>query len=89
MGATWRYIDDRVSGYARNPYPQFDLGSYDTFDIRGYMDFGSTSVQVYMKNAFDERGYLSASTALTAAGGPANVSIQQPRTYGVAVNVSF
>jgi len=89
VGATWRYIDDRVSGYARNPYPQFDLGSYDTFDIRGHMDFGSTSVQVYMKNAFDERGYLSASTALTAAGGPANVSILQPRTYGVAVNVNF
>jgi len=89
VGATWRYIDDRVSGYARAPYPQFDLGSYDTFDIRGHIDFGSTSVQLYMKNAFDERGYLSASTALTAAGGPANVSIQQPRTYGVAVNVNF
>ena len=43
VGATWRYIDDRVSGYARNPYPQFDLGSYDTLDIRGHIDFGSTS----------------------------------------------
>jgi outer membrane receptor protein involved in Fe transport len=89
VGATWRYVDDRVSGYDSGSYPQFKLDSYDALDLRGHVDFGRASVQLYVKNVTDERGQLSASTTLSALGGPAVVSIMQPRTYGVAVRVGF
>ena len=88
-GATWRYIDDRVSGFKEASNAPFKLPNYDTLDLRARMEFGSTSVQLYVKNAFDERGLLSASTALTALGGPVNVSTLQPRTYGMSINVGF
>ena len=89
VGATWRYIDDRVDGFKEGANPQYKLPSYDTLDLRARMEFGKTYVQLYVKNAFDERGLLSASTALTALGGPVTVSTLQPRTYGVSLNVGF
>jgi outer membrane receptor protein involved in Fe transport len=89
LGATWRYIDDRVSGYKNGSNPLFPLPSYETLDLRGGVDFGDAFVQLFARNVTDERGLLSASTALTALGGPVNVSILQPRTYGVAVGVRF
>jgi iron complex outermembrane receptor protein len=88
-GATWRFIDDRVDGYKDGSNPQYDLPSYDTLDLRSRIEFGSTYVQLYVKNVFDERGLLSAGTALTALGGPVTVSTLQPRTYGISINVDF
>jgi len=89
VGATWRHIDDRVSGYDSGSYPNFKLDAYDTLDLRGHVDFGRTTLQLYVKNATDERGQLAATTTLSALGGPATVSILQPRTYGVALRVGF
>jgi iron complex outermembrane receptor protein len=89
-GATFRYVDSRVSAVNKTgSSPQYELPSYDTVDLRGGIQLGSTQVQLYVKNLLDERGQLSAVTAFTGAGGPANVSILQPRTYGVSVNVGF
>jgi outer membrane receptor protein involved in Fe transport len=89
LGATYRHVDDRQSAYSQSPNPSFELGAFDTLDLRGRINFGSTAVQLYVKNVTDERAQLAAGTALTALGGPANVSIMQPRTYGVAINVNF
>jgi iron complex outermembrane receptor protein len=89
VGGTWRFMDDRVVGYRDGANPQFDLPSFDVLDLRTRMNFGSAYLQLYVKNVFDERGLLSAGTALTAAGGPATVSILQPRTYGMSINVNF
>ncbi|MGI9246413.1 MAG: TonB-dependent receptor, partial [Steroidobacteraceae bacterium] len=88
-GASWRYIDDRVSGYRSGGYPQYDLPSYDVIDLRAGVDFGDAAVQIYVKNLADERGQLNASTAMTLAGGPANVSIMQPRTVGITLSCKF
>ena len=93
-GVTWRYIDDRVSGYDQNSYPNFALDSYDTVDLRGHVDFGKVSVQLYVKNLGDERGQVAASTVMASLPipslrGPVNVSMLQPRTYGVSVSVGF
>ncbi|HEX9207250.1 MAG TPA: TonB-dependent receptor [Steroidobacteraceae bacterium] len=90
-GASWRYIDDRVSGYDNDPSgaPQYELPDYAVLDLRGAMVFGATNVQLYVKNVTDERGQLSATTSISLLGGPAQVSMLQPRTYGVAINVGF
>lgn len=89
VGALLRYVDDRVSGFPENNYPPFDLSSYTTFDLRGSMAFGPALARVYVRNLFDERGQLSASTVLTGLGGPAQVDIMQPRTIGVSVDWNF
>jgi outer membrane receptor protein involved in Fe transport len=89
-GATFRYIDKRISSVDQTgANPPYELPSYESVDLRGGIQLGSTQVQLYVKNLLDERGQLSAFTGFTAAGGPANVSIMQPRTYGVSVNVGF
>jgi iron complex outermembrane recepter protein len=47
------------------------------------VQLGGTRLQLYVKNAFDERGELSATTAFSGLGGPVWVSLVQPRTIGV------
>ena len=90
IGALVRYVGDRVSSFDESVgNPQYHLPSYTTVDLRGSAAFGSAQVRLYVRNVFDERGQLSAGTVLTQAGGPATVSILQPRTYGVSVDVSF
>jgi hypothetical protein len=42
-----------------------------------------------VRNAFDERGKLSATTAFSALGGPVWVSLVQPRTIGFNVITQF
>jgi len=42
-----------------------------------------------LKNAFDERGQLSATTGFSALGGPAWVSLVQPRTIGLNFITQF
>ena len=41
-GASWRYIDDRVSGYDNDPSgaPQYELPDYAVLDLRGLRDLG-------------------------------------------------
>ena len=89
-GAMLWYVDDRVSGFDNNPgAPQFNLPSYATMDLRGSVAIGPAIVRLFVRNLFNERGQLSAETVLTQLGGPAMVSILQPRTYGVSVDVDF
>jgi iron complex outermembrane recepter protein len=90
VGALVRYVGDRVHSFdASMGAPQFHLPSYTTMDLRGSIAFGSADLHLYVRNLFDERGQLSADTTLTQAGGPATVSIMQPRTFGMSVDVKF
>ena len=90
VGAMLRYAGERVSGFdASAGSPQYHLPSYMTVDLRGSVALGPANLRLYVRNLFNERGQLSAGTALTQLGGPAMVSILQPRTYGVSVDVDF
>jgi iron complex outermembrane recepter protein len=89
-GATYRIVDERTSSFeASDSLPPYELPDYQVVDLRGSLRFGAANVQLYMKNVFDERGQLSVYTGQTLLGGPANVSILQPRTYGLSVNFDF
>ena len=89
-GALLRYVGDRVSGFDESAgSPQYRLPEYTTVDLRGSVAIGPANLRLYVRNLFNERGQLSAGTALTQLGGPAMVSILQPRTYGVSVDVDF
>ena len=79
-----------LSGFPQGNYPNWDLPDYTTFDLRGSMAFGTALVRLYVRNLFDERGQLSASTTFVEPfDGPANVDIMQPRTIGMSVDVKF
>ena len=79
-----RHVTDRVVSYdASVSVPQYELPEYTTVDLRAGLQLGTTRLQVYVKNAFDERGQLSATTAFSALGGPVWVSLVQPRTIGL------
>jgi outer membrane receptor protein involved in Fe transport len=90
-GATVRHVSDRLSSFDVNPsQPQYHLPQYTTTDIRTGIEIEKTRVQLYVRNAFDSRGQLSAdSTFAVVPGGPVEVSILQPRTIGVSLNTRF
>ena len=90
LGTTLRHVTDRVSSYdASAGSPQYDLPEYTTVDLRTGLQLGSARLQLYLRNAFDERGKLSATTAFSALGGPVWVSLVQPRTIGFNVITQF
>lgn len=89
-GGTVRYVDDRNANFDLSTgMPQYELPDYTAVDVRTGITFGGTRFQLYCKNITDERGQLSAITGTSVLGGPANVSILQPRAYGLGVDVSF
>ena len=90
LGTTVRHVTDRVSSYDSSAgSPQYDLPEYTTVDLRTGLQLGSARLQLYVRNAFDERGKLSATTAFSALGGPVWVSLVQPRTIGFNVITQF
>jgi iron complex outermembrane receptor protein len=89
-GGTVRYVDDRSASFdLSSGMPQYELPDYTAADLRTGLTVGGTRFQLYCKNVTNERGQLSAITGTSLFGGPANVSILQPRTYGLSVDVSF
>ncbi len=89
-GGTVRYVDDRNANFdLATGMPQYELPDYTAVDVRTGLTVGGTRLQLFCKNVTNERGQLSAITGTSLFGGPANVSILQPRTYGLGVDVSF
>jgi iron complex outermembrane receptor protein len=89
-GATYRYVDTRFASFNANPgIPQYTLPSYSALDLRTGISVKSTRVELYVKNVTDRAAELSAETILSAAGGPAQVTLLQPRTVGVSVSTKF
>lgn len=89
-GGVVRYVDDRNANFdLAQGMPQYKLPDYTALDLRTGMNVGGTRLQLYCKNVTNERGQLSAITGTSLAGGPANISILQPRTFGLSLDVSF
>jgi outer membrane receptor protein involved in Fe transport len=90
VGTAVRYVGNRTHSFDLNAGdPQYHLPSYTTLDLHGSVAFGTTNLRLYVHNLTDERGQLSVGTVLTQVGGPAMVSIMQPRTFGISVDTKF
>lgn len=90
IGATLRHVSDRNAAFDNNPQlPQYRLPAYTTIDLRAGATFGAIDLQLFVRNLFDERGQLSAFTVLSSAGGPAQVTMLQPRTIGLSATTRF
>jgi iron complex outermembrane recepter protein len=90
IGATVRYVDERKASFDRNTgRPQYDLPDYTSVDLRAGATVGPFTAQVYVRNLFDERGQLIPRLVFYPVSGPAQLSILQPRTIGIAVSAKF
>ncbi|WP_167762432.1 TonB-dependent receptor [Brevundimonas intermedia] len=90
VGATVRYVDDRVASFDQSPgSPQHQLPDYTTVDLRAGVDFGQVRAQLYVRNLFDEFGELSAVTSFSVAGGPIQITPLRPRTIGLTLSRRF
>jgi iron complex outermembrane recepter protein len=90
LGASLRYVSDRrVSFDHSNGSPQYRLPSYAVVDLRAGATLGAVDVQLYVRNLLDKRAQLSGVTYLSSFGGPAQVTIAQPRTIGLNLTMRF
>jgi iron complex outermembrane receptor protein len=86
VGAALRYVGDRLASWDNSvSRPQYQLPHYTTVDLRTGATFGAVSMQLYVRNLFDERGQLS---AYTWQGLP-RPAILQPRTFGLTASTAF
>jgi iron complex outermembrane recepter protein len=89
-GATYRFVGERFASFdASQGVPQYRLPSYSALDLRGGLDMKAARIELYVKNVTDRAAQLSALTQTALAGGPAEVSVLQPRTVGLSVSTRF
>jgi outer membrane receptor protein involved in Fe transport len=88
-----RHIGERNSGYPGSTVSlNYKLDSYNVVDAT--MSLTSTAgwqISPYVKNVFDVRGEVSATTATNqfVPGAPVPVTLTQPRTVGVSIGRRF
>lgn len=89
-GATLRRVSARLASFDGSvTEPQYHLPAYTQTDIRTGVELHHWRIQLYARNLFDSHGQVSANTAYSAFGGPAQVTIIQPRTIGVSASTHF
>jgi outer membrane receptor protein involved in Fe transport len=89
VGAAWSYVGSRSTDFASSPTGgQLELESYNTFDARIGFDNGHFRVTLFGKNLGDKRG-ISSYIASGAPGPAGEITIIQPLTYGLTLNVKF
>ena len=90
LGSTLRHVGERNSGFiASSKVPSHRLPAYSLIDLRAGLSLAKVSLEMYLRNLLDERAQLSASTSVSALGGPVWVSNAQPRTFGATLTVPF
>jgi outer membrane receptor protein involved in Fe transport len=89
------YVGDRVAGYEGDAYgvgnPGFKLPGYNNVNLNlSFFLPGNMEVDAYMKNVFDTRGEVSASTVTNQylLNAPVPVFLSLPRTIGVVLKVA-
>jgi iron complex outermembrane receptor protein len=89
----FRHIGKRQAGYAGSVItPLYELGSYNIVDLTfSFRTKSGWEVGPYIKNVFDTRGEVSASTTFNqyVPTTPVAVTLSQPRTFGLVVGRSF
>jgi outer membrane receptor protein involved in Fe transport len=105
VGATWHYIGTRHSDFIGQlvqlgygvPRSQYTIPSYNTFDLRGGLDWNNWEVELYAKNLGGSKGVtsfspygISAASADPGGGlGAASVAVIQPRLVGADLRWKF
>lgn len=85
VGASIRYVDDRLGYFAGAGVARYQLPSYAVADLRAGVRFDDISLDFFLKNIGNTNGQVAAYTL----GPDARVSVIQPRTFGVSVSSRF
>jgi outer membrane receptor protein involved in Fe transport len=89
-GVSYRYIGERDAGVpGSSTAPSFINPAYSLWDLQAGVDVKQFRVSLFARNLLNERAELSTSTTFIPLGGNALVSVAQPRTVGVLVNMAF
>jgi iron complex outermembrane receptor protein len=86
VGAAFHYQGDARNGYGATAYR---IPSFSTVDLRGGVTLNRVDVQLYVRNLTDERGQFVPRLVLYPAAGPVQVSLIQPRTFGITASMNF
>jgi iron complex outermembrane receptor protein len=90
IGAAWSYVGSRETGFGTDVtgLTQVRLSSYDTYAARVGLDNARYRVTLYGKNLSGSRGI----TNYVSQGAPdlnGEISVIQPRTFGVTLSAKF
>lgn len=93
LNVALRHVGERFSGYeGSNIALLYALASYNVVDANfSIRSKSGWEISPYIKNLFDVRGELSATTVTNqfVSGAPVPVTLTQPRTIGVVLSKSF
>lgn len=88
--ATLNHVGERNSSFVESKaQPNFVLPAYTQLDLSGGVTVGKADIGVFVRNATDKRGLVSAFTAQSAVGAPIMVRVIEPRTVGVNASWAF
>ena len=90
VGATWSYVGARETGFGTDAtgLTQVRLSSYDSYAARVGLDNDRYRVTLYGKNLSDSRG-ITNYVSQGAPGLNGDISVIQPRTFGVTLSAKF
>jgi iron complex outermembrane recepter protein len=88
VGADVRYVSNQVTDFSLSG-DDLHFSSYVLGDLQATAWTDKVSVQVFIKNVTDRRAYTGVVNYITGNPGQPDVSIVQPRTFGVRVTQSF
>ena len=90
FGGTYPYTDDLQSNVFSNPIARADSNEIADFRLLWNDAKDRYSIIGFVKNAFDEEGYIrSTGSTPTAVGSRRTVGLLYPRTYGAEVQFRF
>ena len=89
VGGALRLVGDRISGTESAP-DTIPVDGYSTLDLNGSVTFDNKwTVRAYVRNLFDTEGRVTSNRADTVNPGFISTVPLQPRTIGLAAEVSF
>lgn len=91
VGGGVAYVGDRLAAFNSSATtPRFVMPSYTAFDVRAGIHATNWTLTLYVKNASDEKAYLSATARNSTTGLSAyGVGLMQPRTTGLSLSMDF
>jgi iron complex outermembrane recepter protein len=90
VGFSERYTGERNAGFdGSDTIPNYRLPSYAMTDFQAGVDIRKYALSLFVRNAFDRRAQLGASTTVVPLGGPVWVSEARPREVGLTVSAAF
>ena len=88
VGGAFRFVGDRISGAESAP-DTIPVDGYSTLDLNGSVTFDNRwTVRAYVRNLFDTEGRITSNRADTVNPGFISTVPLQPRTIGLAAEVS-